>query len=115
VTLRTARSADGLSDGLAVARRNQVARDDRSWVRLVPVEESHQPLIGRIPFQCSDHLERGDHRDAATSHDGPGSWLGQSRLCGEIRELPPSLDQFQPDKTAIEADVHLLMIARLGG
>jgi hypothetical protein len=34
-------SIDGLSDGLAVARRNQLARDDRSWVRLVPVEESH--------------------------------------------------------------------------
>jgi len=50
-----------------------------------------------------------------TSHDGPGSWLGQSRLCREIRELPPCLDQFQPDKTAIEADVHLLMIAKLGG
>lgn len=109
------RSTDGLSDGLAVARRNQLARDGRSWVRIVPAEESHQPLVGRIPFQCSDHLQRGDHRDAVTSHDGPGSWLGQSRLCREIRELPPSLDQFQPDKTAIEADVHLLMIAKLGG
>ena len=74
IALRSIRPVHPMPYQLAVARGNQLARYDLSWVRLPPVEECNQPFIGRIAFQCSDYLERGDHGDAAASNDGPRRW-----------------------------------------